>query len=701
VVSKRKKVSDKNKTNRQRPKEAPSEDFNNSSAKSPYDNSYERIINEVEDYAIILLDTSGTIISWNKGAEKLNGYTASEIVGKNYKIFHSREDKARLLPETLLNEAFTKGKTNYEGWRLRKDGTRFWGSITLTAIHDDTGTIRTFLKVTKDLTDKKIAEDQFSNYVEELKIKNEELKKSEQRYHKMVSEVVDYAIILLDKDGKIVEWNKGAEKLKGYLPAEIIGKSFRLFYSKEDKDAGLPDQLLKQAIKEGHVSHDGWRIKKDGTRFWGSVVITCLQDDAGDIIGFSKVTRDLTAKKITEDQLNVVAEALKQNNEQLLKSEERYHKMISEVRDYAIILLSPKGDIENWNVGAQYIKGYSAKEIVGKNFRIFYPKSDRENKLPESLLEEAIKTGRAVHEGWRVRKDGSAFWGYVVITALHDEGGGVIGFSKVTRDLTERKKADEALQASTAQIELKNNALERLNKELSSFTFVASHDLQEPLRKILTYTLQMEKQEGFPVHAKAHLEKIKNTTARMQNLINDLLSYSHISNDKTKSEAVDLNEILQGVKNDLEVSINEKRAVIEPSMLPVLNGVRFQFHQLFLNLLSNSLKFSKEDEPPVIKIKARIINGPPLSGDIPLSSNKYHQITITDNGIGFDSSFSTKVFEPFERLHPKHEYSGTGIGLAIVKRVMQNHNGIVTADGEVNKGASFKLFFPFENELEG
>jgi PAS domain S-box-containing protein len=504
----------------------------------------------------------------------------------------------------------------------------------------------------------------------------------------------------LDKDGKIVEWNKGAEKLKGYTPAEIIGKSFRLFYSKEDKDLGLPDQLLKLAIREGHVSHEGWRIKKDGTRFWGSVVITCLKDDAGDIIGFSKVTRDLTEKKITEDQLNVVAEALKQNNEQLQKSEERYHKMISEVRDYAIILLSPSGDIENWNTGAQDIKGYSANEIVGKNFRIFYPKSDRENKLPESLLEEAIKKGRAVHEGWRVRKDGSTFWGYVVITALHDEGGGVIGFSKVTRDLTERKRADEALQASTAQIELKNNALERLNKELSSFTFVASHDLQEPLRKILTYTLQMEKQEGFPLTAKAHLEKIKKTTARMQNLINDLLSYSHLSNDKTKFEAVDLNEILQGVKNDLEVSISEKRAVIESNILPVLNGVRFQFHQLFLNLLSNSLKFSKTDVHPVIKIKARLINGPPLSGDIPLSNNKYHQITISDNGIGFDPSFSAKVFEPFERLHPKHEYSGTGIGLAIVKRVMQNHNGIVTADGEVNKGASFKLFFPFENELE-
>lgn len=229
---------------------------------------------------------------------------------------------------------------------------------------------------------------------------------------------------------------------------------------------------------------------------------------------------------------------------------------------------------------------------------------------------------------------------------------------------------------------------------------MASHDLQEPLRKIQNYTLQMEKQEDFPLNAKAYLEKIKNTTARMQNLINDLLSYSHVSNDKTIFETVDLNEMLQSLKNDLEVSINEKRAVVESNTLPVLNGVRFQFYQLFLNLLSNSLKFSKMNESPVIKIKARIINGPPLSGDIQFSNNKYHQISITDNGIGFDSSFSTKVFEAFERLHPKHEYSGTGIGLAIVKRVMQNHNGIVTADGRVNEGSSFNLFFPFANELE-
>ncbi len=661
------------------------------------DEDYKRIINEVEDYAFIILDLNGVITAWNKGAEKLKGYYVEEVLGKNFRIFYSSEDKDLLVPEFQLREALKKGKTNYEGWRIRKDGTRFWGSITLSVIRNESGEARAFFKVTRDLTEKKIAEDRFSNYIEELKLKNEELKKSEDRYHKMVSEVVDYAIILLDKDGKILDWNKGAERLKGYSRDEIIGKTFRLFYSKEDKDSHLPDELLKQATREGHVSHEGWRIKKNGTRFWGSVVITAIRDDAGELVAFSKVTRDLTEKKIAGDRLSNVAEALRENNERLLKSEQRYHQMISEVRDYAILLLSPNGDIENWNAGAEAIKGYSAKEIIGQNFRIFYPKEDRKNKLPETLLDTAIKAGRSSHEGWRVRKDGSTFWGYVVVTALHNPSGEIIGFSKVTRDLTEKKMADEALEASSAQLQLKNKMLERLNNELSAFAFVASHDLKEPLRKIQSYAIHMAKQEAFPVSGQAYLQKIKNTTARMQNLIDDLLSYSHISNDKTKFETVDLNEIIEGVKNDLEFMIVEKNAMIESDVLPVLQGVRFQFQQLFLNLLSNSLKFSKRSEALMITIKAQIINGPPLSTEIPLNSNKYYQITITDNGIGFNPSFSSKIFEAFERLHPKQEFMGTGLGLAIVKRVMQNHNGIVTADGQPNIGSVFNLYFPYAN----
>jgi PAS domain S-box-containing protein len=658
---------------------------------------FEEYFREVEDYAIILLDTKGTIRSWNKGAEKIKGYKAVEIIGKNYRIFYTKEDKEINLSDTLLKQAKTNRRANYEGWRVKKDGTRFWGSITLTALHNAEGNIHGYLKVTRDLTDKKIAEDNHSNFLEELKIKNEQLRKSEERYHKMISEVMDYAIILLDVDGKVLDWNKGAEKLKGYTAKEIVGKSFRLFYPKDDKDRKLPESLLAEAAKNGSANHEGWRIRKDGTRFWGNVSITSLHDSDGKLIGYSKVTRDLTERKIAEDRVSNVFEELRQANEFLKQSEERYHRMIDEIQDYAIILLNTEGDIQNWNAGAEQIKGYKAHEIVGKNFRQFYAREDRERKLPETLLAEARNKGRVDHEGWRVRKDGTRFWGHVVLTALHDAEGNITGFSKVTRDLTEKKNAEDALKANAAQLDLKNKTLQRLNEELSSFTHVASHDLKEPLRKIKIFAGRMEEAASIEKN-KEFIDKIKSSATRMEMLIEDLLSYSHVSNDNAKLEKVDLNKIVQSAKGDLEIAITDKQAVIKSDRLPHVAGISYQLHQLFLNLLSNSLKFSKHGERPEISIKAQTIKGPDIPGEKLNGSNKYHHIRVTDNGIGFAHEHADRIFEAFQRLHPKHAFSGSGIGLAIVKKVMENHNGIVSAEGNPDVGATFHLYFPAVKE---
>jgi PAS domain S-box-containing protein len=645
---------------------------------------YDSVFAEVEEYAIFLLDLSGTIKTWNKGAEKIKGYSAQEIIGKNYRIFYTKEDKKINLSEKLLSAAKENGETSYEGWRVKKDGTRFWGHITLTALHDKDGTVKGYLKVTRDLTDRKIAEDRYSNFVEELKLRNEELKQSEERYHKMISEVMDYAIIPLDKDGKVLDWNKSAEKLSGYTPKEIIGKNFRLFYPKEEKDAGLPEKLLAEAIRKGGITHEGWRIRKDGKRFWGNITITTLRGEDGQIMGFSKVTRDLTEKKVAEDQVSNVLEALRQSNEQLKQSEERYHKMIDEVQDYAILLLSRSGVIENWNTGAAFIKGYNAAEIIGKNFRTFYTKEDRGRKLPEKLLAEAIKMGKASHEGLRVRKDGTCFWGSVVITALHSVSG----------DLTDKKNADDALKASAAQLDLKNQTLERLNEELSSFTHVASHDLKEPLRKIQTLASRIEDANFDPGKCAEYLNKIKSSGLRMQNLIDDLLSFSQVSNNAGKFEKVDLNKVLEAIKNDLEIPINEKRAVIDWGTLPVVYGIYFQLQQLFLNVISNSVKFSRADEPPCIEIRAEVIEGPDIPGGSSREGNKYHHISFRDNGIGFAHQDNDRIFEAFQRLHSKSTFAGTGIGLAIVKKVVENHNGIVSAEGVPGVGATFHVYLP-------
>jgi PAS domain S-box-containing protein len=654
---------------------------------------FQKLVTEVEDYAVILLDADGTIISWNKGAEKIKGYTAGEIVGRNYRVFYAKEDRDALLPDTLLATATTTGKATHEGWRVRKDGTRFWGNIVITAIHDDEGSIAGYLKVTRDFTERKIAEDNYSNYVEELKIKNDELKQSEERYHKMVTEVADYVIILLDKSGKILDWNKGAEKIKGYKADEILGKSFRLFYSKEDKDSKLPESLLKRAEENGSTTHEGWRIRKDGTRFWGSVAITTLYNDSGEILGFSKVTRDLTDKKIAEDKLNNQADELKFKNAELQRSEERYHRLIGEVQDYAIILLDKEGIIQNWNTGAELIKGYKQDEIVGKSFEQFYPESDRRAELPRQLLMQAVEKGKVVHEGWRLRKDGSKFWGYVVITALHDDEQEIIGFSKVTRDLTAQKHADDLLKANSIELARKNKSLELLNEEINSFAYVASHDLKEPLRKIRAFTSRIEEASDLQT-VRELANKINNSAIRMQKLMDDLMSYSQLTSDNSSFASINLNEVLKAVRSDLEITIMEKKALIEVDTLPVINAVDFQMHQLFLNLIQNSLKFTASDRAPVIKISATKVPAKKIPLGVVNDLNEYIRISVADNGIGFPAEDAKKIFDVFQRLHPRNHFTGTGIGLAIVKKVMDNHHGFVTADGKPDAGATFDLYFP-------
>ena len=516
---------------------------NNSSNKQI--NLYQKMIEEIEDYAIIVMDENGIITNWNRGAEKIKGYTADDIIGKHFSIFYLAEDLDKNLPAKLLKEAETSGHASQEGWRKRKDGSKFWGSITITAIHDDDNTVIGYSKVTRDLTEKKRAEDN--------------LKMSEERYHKMVAEVEDYAIILLDENGIIQNWNLGAQKIKGYHSAEIIGKSFETFYSSSDRKNGLPVRLLETARKHGRAVHEGWRIKKDGSSFWGSIVITALHGKEDQIIGFSKVTRDLTERKMAEDDLK--------------RSEERYHKMIAEVQDYAIILLDANGIIQNWNVGAEKIKGYSADEIVGKSFETFYSIEDQKKGLPQKLLNTARESGKAMHEGWRVRKDRTKFWGAIVITALHSADGQIIGFSKVTRDLTQQKLANDKLKAYTRELEAKNS-------ELEQFAYVASHDLQEPLRKIQTFTGLLQERFHDEKFVRLYLEKLDFSAKRLSDLVKSLLEYSKASRElsgKAHSHSdVNLNEVVSEVEQDFELAIPEKNARIILGTLPVIKGNKTQ-----------------------------------------------------------------------------------------------------------------------------
>lgn len=647
-----------------------------------------RAVNEVTDYAVFLIDRKGTIVSWNQGAERITGYEASEAIGKSHKILFSPEDLIARLPDIHLEKTISGESTRFEGWRIRRDGSRFWCSVSTTALRTSRGDLSGFIKVIDDLSETMTAEEEAIIRHEELKESHEALRKSEEKYHRLISEIPDCSIFLLDKEGIIADWNKGAERLTFYKSADIIGRNFRIFYPQEDRDAKVPESLLSTATKNGSVSHEGWRVRKDGSRFWGLVSISAIYDTNGAVSGFTNICRDLTERKRAEDRLNSYAEVLRQANDALRQSEEQYHRMISEVRDYAIILLDKHGNIQNWNAGAEHIKLYKADEVIGKSFKLFYTPALIEEGLPERLLAEAEMVGRSEHEGWRLKKDGTRFWGSVVITALHDEAGNVVGYSKVTRDLTRRKQADDELQENARRLDEKNRILSQLNEELASFNYVASHDLKEPLRKILTFISLIERGVDPPERNKEFLEKIKRSAMKSMALIDDLLSLSRVSNDRSRFEMVDLNETVTRAKEELDLIIREKKATITVENLPTISGVSFQLDQLFINLLSNALKFSRLS--PMIRINYTF--GEYQTPDsVPMAC---HQVSVVDNGKGFDQQYASYIFGAFQRLESASTSTGSGIGLAIVKKVMGNHGGWVSAEGRPGEGATFNLYFP-------
>jgi PAS domain S-box-containing protein len=373
----------------------------------------------------------------------------------------------------------------------------------------------------------------------------------------------------------------------------------------------------------------------------------------------------ILGRKLEEAELS-----LKAAEQQLLTSRQRYNNMVAEVKDYAILMLDIDGNILNWNKGAEMIKGYTASEILGRNFRLFYTEKDREEFLPEKLISIAIKEGRVEHRGWRVRKDGTTFWGTFTITPIHNEEGVINGFIKITHDLTEKNLAEENKRLYIEQLELRN-------MELEQFTYIASHDLQEPLRSItsLVEILTEEYNGRLNENADKYLRFITQSSNRMSQLIIALLDHSRIGKERVP-EKVDCNEVIEAVKADLRKAIEESKARVTVKDLPILNAYPVELKLLFQNLLSNAIKFKKPDQSPKIHISACKIDDGWL-------------FSCCDNGIGMEDRYKEKIFEIFQRLHSKQLYEGTGIGLAHCKKIVTLHNGKIWVESAPGKGSQF------------
>jgi PAS domain S-box-containing protein len=635
------------------------------------------------------------IIKWaNKAELEMLGYSQEEYIGHHISEFHADEEKINdILKRLSCNETLN----SYESTLRCKDGSIKAVQISSNVFWDEGKFIHTRC-FTVDVTDQKKL--------------FQSLKKSEERYRRLMR-TLPTGVYTCDKEGHFTFYNDMAAQLWGCAP-ELNDKSYRFcgWYKVMDLQGNVisADQTPMALALQSNKSFrnvEAIAERKNGERVYICVNIDSLLDEASNVIGAINVFQDITTLKKTEIALREnekkyrelaaslekkVEEKtidLKLKNEELKSSEERYHKMVDEVEDYAIILLDKDGIVQNWNKGAEKIKGYKEEEIVGKSFSTFYLPEDRESGLPQRILNEAREKGKALHEGWRRKKDGSRFWGSIVLTTLHDDENRIIGFSKVTRDLTERKMAEDKLKEYTSQLEFQN-------KELEQFAYAASHDMKEPLRKIHLYSSAITENPNNTLDEKSKefLSRSVNATKRMTELIEDLLTYSKTTANIDNFEMVDLNQVIEEIMLQHRDEFEQKKVETEIAKLPVVNAIPFQMTQLFTNIISNSIKYKHPDRNISIQIKSKEINGFEIQDNGAEPYRIYYKITVKDNGIGFDQQNAERIFNIFQRLHNRSTAEGSGIGLAICKRIVQNHHGYIKATGVENQGASFEIYLP-------
>jgi PAS domain S-box-containing protein len=615
--------------------------------------SYKLLVESIRDYAVFMLDPGGYINSWNPGAERIKGWRADEIIGQHFSRFYPDEDLRAGKCEMELEVAARTGRFEDEGWRLRKDGTRFWANVIISAIRSpESGELIGYSKVTRDLTERKQAEEQ--------------LRESEERFRLLIESVADYAIFMLDPEGVVTSWNNGAQRINGYRAEEIIGQHFSRFYTEEDVRAGKCDLELRVAAQTGRFEDEGWRIRKDGTHIWANVIITALRDPKTQtLIGFAKVTRDLTERRSAEEALR--------------RSEERFRLIVETVGDYAIFMLDPKGVVSTWNRGAERINGYRAEEIIGQHFSRFYPEEDVRAGKCDMELRVATETGRFEDEGWRIRKDATRIWANVIITALRDpKTQKLIGFVKVTRDLTERKNAEEQ------RVELaRAREAVRLRDE---FISIASHELRTPLStlRIQSDGIARALRKGGlePDRLVGKVEMVRAQVTRLERLVTSLLDVSRIEVGRLvlDTKEMDLAELVRDTVHDLGDELERAGCTLTVDASHPIIGVwdRNRLDQVLTNLLTNAAKYG---------------GGKPIEVTLE-SDDERARFSVRDRGIGIDPEHHQRIFERFERAVDNKHFGGIGLGLWLSNQIVQLHGGQIHVDSQLGAGSTFTVELP-------
>ena len=497
-----------------------------------------------------------------------------------------------------------------------------------------------------------------------------------ERLQLLIDGVVDYAVYLISPDGLVATWNSGARRLKGYEPAEIIGRPYDTFFTPEDRERGVPRRALQMAAESGRFEAEGWRVRKDGSRFWAQAVLDAVRQD-GKLIGFAKITRDITERE--------------QARRHIQESEGRFRRLVDAVVDYAIFQLDINGIVTTWNSGARRIKRYAAGEIIGQHFSVFYRDEDRAAGAPAAALETAARDGRYEAEGWRVRKDGSRFWAFVVIDPIRDERGELVGFAKVTRDVTERREAQRQLRETQEQL-----ALSQKMEAVGQLSGGIAHDFNNLLMIVLG---NLETAQRHVKHAPEPNPNLQRAVAaamrgaqRAAALTSRLLAFAR--RQPLDPKPLDVNKFLAGAAEFMQRSLGETVEVraIGAAGVWQIEADPNQLETALVNLAINARDAMPGGGKVTLETTNIYADDDYCRLNPELSPGQYVLICVSDTGSGMPPDLLTRAFEPF--FTTKELGQGTGLGLSQVYGFVKQSGGHVKIYSEVGQGTTVKIYLP-------